>query len=449
MRTIGALGLALVIAGCSAGARAGERHVILVSVDGLASFSTADPAAPMPTLQRLAAEGATAAGLRCSFPTVTWPNHTTLVTGVSTGRHGVIGNNYFDRAKGEVVALIPDPLFDKEQIVKVPTVYDVAHRAGLRTAGVIWPATRNAPTLDLAMPDVLKQELFDRYTTPAWAAELKGIGLPLDRQEAWCKAAGGGVMRDWMYARAAAHALVTHRPHLLLLHLIELDHAQHAFGPRSAEATWALSHIDDRLRDLVEAIEAAGLAGRTTLVVVSDHGFFPYTRQAKPNALLKNAGIEPRQARVVGQGGGAFVYLLEPGLDSRVRELLAGLEGVAAVIGADQYAPLGLATPAEDPRMPDLIISAVKGYSFSDKADGAPVEPVEGVKGAHGFLPDDPEMLGTFVIWGAGVRAGVRLGVIDNVDVAPTIAHLLGLTMPGVEGKVRVELLSEPAAAAR
>jgi hypothetical protein len=114
--------------------------VVLVSVDGLAGFYLDDPRADLPTLHRMAAEGARASCMLCSFPTVTWPNHTTLVTGVPPEKHGVIGNKYFDRSSGKSVALIGDASFDKDQIVKVPTIYDVAHEAGLKTAGVIWPA---------------------------------------------------------------------------------------------------------------------------------------------------------------------------------------------------------------------------------------------------------------------------------------------------------------------
>ena len=78
-----------------------DRIVVLMSVDGLANFYMDDPAAEIPTIRKLAAEGAKAAGMRASDPTVTWPNHTTLVTGVSPAKHGVVGNNFFDRAKGE------------------------------------------------------------------------------------------------------------------------------------------------------------------------------------------------------------------------------------------------------------------------------------------------------------------------------------------------------------
>ena len=135
-----------------------NRIVVLVSLDGLASFYLNDPKAEMPTLRALAREGAVARSMVPVIPTVTWPNHTTLATGVTPALHGVIGNTYFDREKRGIVTLIQDPVFDKEEIVKVPTIYDVAKAAGLTTAGIHWPATRNAKNLDWQVPATRSME---------------------------------------------------------------------------------------------------------------------------------------------------------------------------------------------------------------------------------------------------------------------------------------------------
>jgi predicted AlkP superfamily pyrophosphatase or phosphodiesterase len=155
-----ALFLALAALWCSAAGAAAEKEalsdriVVMISVDGLAGFYLDDPKAEMPTIRKLAAEGARAEMMRASTPTVTWPNHTTLVTGVTPAKHGVVGNNYFDRVAGTNVVLIADPVFDKDQIVKVPTLYDLAKARGLKTAAIRWPATRNARTLDWTIPDM-------------------------------------------------------------------------------------------------------------------------------------------------------------------------------------------------------------------------------------------------------------------------------------------------------
>src|SRR5271163_2166238 len=86
------------------------RVVIMISVDGLAADYLDDPKAEMPTIRKMAAEGARAASMKAVNPTVTWPNHTTLVTGDQPARHGVVGNNYLDRTTGKKVTLIADPV---------------------------------------------------------------------------------------------------------------------------------------------------------------------------------------------------------------------------------------------------------------------------------------------------------------------------------------------------
>src|ERR1043166_4572066 len=104
----------------SVAAEVTNRIVVMISVDGLAGFYLDDPKAEMPTIRNLAVAGARSSQMKASTPTVTWPNHTTLVTGVNPARHGVLGNNYFDRETGKRVRLIADPVYKKEQIVKVP-----------------------------------------------------------------------------------------------------------------------------------------------------------------------------------------------------------------------------------------------------------------------------------------------------------------------------------------
>lgn len=421
-----------------------DRCVILVSVDGLANFYLDDPRAELPTIRRLAGEGARAAGIVCSFPTVTWPNHTTLVTGVSPAAHGVIGNDYLDRASGEKVSFIPDPLFDKDQIVKVPTVYDVAHQAGLVTAGVIWPATRNARTLDFTVPDMAGDDAWPKYGTASWLEELRQAGVPIEKHGTWVKETAGGVQRDWLYTRLAAHVLEHHRPNLLLVHLVEVDHVQHKFGPRSPEAYWAVSYADDRVRDIAEAAARSPLGKKTTVVIASDHGFFPIEKDIRPLVVAKRLGFAEGDAiriKVQPQGGSCMVYALGDGdraaAIERLKAELASVEGIDTVTGPEGFAALGQPTPDEDPRAPDLWLAAKSGYSFSDSEAGEEViVPKASRAGTHGYLPDQPDMLGTLVISGRGIKPGTDLGKVSNLDVAPTIARLLGVELPTAEGKV-------------
>lgn len=428
-----------------------DRCVILVSVDGLANFYLDDPLADMPFLKNLAKNGARADGLVCSFPTVTWPNHTTLVTGTTPAKHGVIGNNYLDRKSATSVAFIPDPLFDKDQIVKVPTVYDVAHRAGLVTAGIIWPATRNARTLDWTVPDMFGKEAWPKYGTKVWLDELRAAGLPVDLHGDWTREKGGGVKRDWLYSRMARHLFQNHPPNLLMIHLVEVDHIEHQYGPRSPQAYWSVSYIDDRLRDIAEAIKHSPHRDKTTLVVASDHGFFPISKDIKPNVLLKKEGLlskEKKQAYCLAQGGACMVYVLDDSKRAETIKILkkkfAKVEGVKAVLDVEEYSKLGQPTPAEDAHAPDFWLAAKSGYSFSNSQSGDDVVGPRKTKGGtHGYLPDDPDMLGSLVISGYGIKPGTRLPKTLSLDVAPTIAKLLGVKLPTAQGKALTKALVE------
>jgi predicted AlkP superfamily pyrophosphatase or phosphodiesterase len=233
----------------------------------------------------------------------------------------------------------------------------------------------------------------------------------------------------------------------VLLHLVEVDHVEHHKGPRNSESAWSISYADDRVRDVIDAIEAAGLRDRATVFVVSDHGFFGYTKTIFPNVALKKAGlitmagdqVGSRSATVVSAGGAAFVYILDQSrreeLRARLKASFSSMEGVRAVLEPKDYAAWGMATPEQDPRMGDLALAAKEGYSFSESVAGDSVMTEGPLKGTHGYLPDDPKLHATFIAWGAGIRRGARLPVTDSVNVAPTIAKLLGLAMDNVDGK--------------
>ena len=109
--------------------------VILVSVDGLAAYNFDDPAVDIPTIRWMAANGARAKSMETVFPSVTWPTHTTLVTGVRPGRHGVLGNSYYDRAQNKKIPLLPDP---GEQADCYSAAYEVWTRETSWMRGVFW-----------------------------------------------------------------------------------------------------------------------------------------------------------------------------------------------------------------------------------------------------------------------------------------------------------------------
>jgi predicted AlkP superfamily pyrophosphatase or phosphodiesterase len=203
----------------------------------------------------------------------------------------------------------------------------------------------------------------------------------------------------------------------------------HQYGPGTLAATAAIAFLDSCVTQVTEAIRAAGMADRSTVIVVSDHGFKKFTKQVRPAVALEAAGLA-KIVYVLPEGGSAYVYFdstQSAQLSPKVMKALEGIEGIDKIIGPDGFGALGLPQPDREPQMYQLLLTAKDGYSFSGAAGGPVTSEVLQQAGSHGYLAADPEMDAIFIATGYGVRAGDQLGRIANIDVAPTIAKLLGV----------------------
>jgi predicted AlkP superfamily pyrophosphatase or phosphodiesterase len=303
---------------------------------------------------------------------------------------------------------------------------------------------------------MMEQDLFEKYSTPSLLAECRQAGIPYEKQQEWCKAGNAGKSpRDFMYAQIARHLILKHKPQLLVLHLMSADGFQHGTGRQSPEAYFAVNDCDRHVRDVVEAVREAGLFESTTFIITADHGFRSFTKQIQPNVMFRKAGliaaavggkVTARRAWCLSEGGSAFVYVLDDAsraeIVADIKPKLAALDGVDWVRGPEDYAKLGFPTPDKDRRSPDLLLSAKDGFSFSEVAGGEDeITNSDTVRGTHGYDPNVDDMRAIFIATGAGIRKGAVLDEISNLDVAPTIAKLLGLEMKGVDGRVPGGLL--------
>lgn len=400
--------------------------IVLISLDGFPSSALDDPKLPIPTLRKLIRNGVSATMTPVN-PTVTWPNHTSMVTGLNADQHGLLANGAIVPT-GAWPPIKVDPRLDKEKMVRAPTVYDAAFRAGLTTAQVDWVAINNAPTITWA---------FSEWATPAGPLEremlAKGVITASDL-EGFDKA--NILFRDQIWTRAAVYLIREHKPDLLLYHLLSLDSVHHQFGPNTLAARAAIAFLDSCVAEIVTAVQDAGLAGRTTFLIVADHGFKAYTRQVRPAIALEAAGLAGK-VHVLPEGGTAYVYLAgsQAELLTKTRQALEGVEGIDRIIGAAEYPALGLPLPDKDPQFGQLLLAAKPGYSFSGATGGPVTAAVPQLSGSHGYLASDPDMNALFIASGYRVRPGVKLDRVSNLDLAPTIAQLLGISLPTAKGK--------------
>jgi predicted AlkP superfamily pyrophosphatase or phosphodiesterase len=427
----------LIVAGldCLSGqASPKNRTVIVISLDGFPAGALEDPTLPIPTLRSLIKGGAQAKRMTTVNPTVTWPNHTSMVTGVYPPQHGLFFNGTLVRGESGLPVKV-DPTVPKEKMVYTTTVYDLAQKAGLTTAQVDWVAIEKAKTITWAFPEVPSADgVVEREMVAHGIAQKTEI-------EDFRKL--NIIRRDQIWTEAAIDILREHKPNLLLFHLLTLDSTHHAYGPGTTAAKVAIGFLDSCVTRVVDAIKNGGTSDRTTILVVSDHGFKAVTHQIHADAALASAGLK-EGVQIVPEGGTAMVYFDKAHRDQllhQVTQLMAKVEGVVRVAGKADFGALHLPDPTKDAQAPDLVLVAKSGYSFSGGATGPVNVTTPQTTGSHGYLNDDPELDAIFIASGYGIRAGASLDRVRNLDVAPTIASLLGLKFGAIEGRTIKEVL--------
>jgi predicted AlkP superfamily pyrophosphatase or phosphodiesterase len=344
-----------------------NRIVVLISLDGFPAYALEDPRLPIPTLRKLAREGAAATSMRPVNPTVTWPNHTAIVTGVDASEHQVLFNGLLTRPAGGAKPTI-EPWRDKDVLVHSPTIYDVAHDAGLTTAQVDWVAIYGAKTITWQFPEIPDPNgAIERELIAAGAVTADQLSKFEDSSQVW---------QDEIWTAAAVDILEKHPPNLLLFHLLTLDDTNHEYGPMSPASFTAMAYLDDKVRQILDTLERTRLLKNATVIIVSDHGFRAIKHKIHANVLLHEKGLlaggpgtEKGEAWVVPDGGIAMVYVTsadrKAALVPELRHIFSGAEGVDRVYGVEDFGRLGLPIPNVSDQAPDLVITAQSDYSFT------------------------------------------------------------------------------------
>jgi predicted AlkP superfamily pyrophosphatase or phosphodiesterase len=317
-------------------------------------------------------------------------------------------------------------------LVLASTVYDLAHAAGLKTAEVDWVAIHEPKTITWSFAE-------RPAATDPVVREMIEAGLVTEAVIRDFSKTQIGV-RDEIWTRAAIHILQKHKPNLLLFHLLTTDSNQHRYGARSLGGNTALALADAHVKQIVDTV-----GDRATILIVSDHGFKTYDKVIHANALIAAKGWQD-DVWVVPEGGSAMVYVTRASkkaeLLGKLRAEFSSVKGIQRVLTPDEFPAYGFPPPNE--RMADLVLFADDRFAFDSIATGETIVevPAGSTPGAHGYSNQDPAMNAIFIAWGAGIKRGAKLGSIRNLDVAPTIARLLGLEMNNIEGRVLTAALA-------
>ncbi len=362
--------------------------LILVSFDGWRwDYTTAEPA---PNLRAFAAHGVRATELIPSFPSFTFPNHYTIVTGLYPGHHGIIAN------------IIADPEYPERFTMSAQTsrearwwggepIWVTAIRQGRRAAAMFWPGDE-AP-IDGVRPTYWRPFDTNVTTTERVQQVLDWLALPTEQ-----------------------------RPSFIGLYLEEVDHAGHDFGPGSPELRTAVSHLDTALQQLLDGVTRAGVADRTTIVVVSDHGMAASSEQ---RLVFLDDYIDLDTVDLI--EGGEFLQVAP--LSGTVEALYAKLHGKVphlTVYRRDQI-------PAryhyrESPRIAPVVALVDEGWILtSHRAEAKRKPDAKKRNGSHGYDPALRSMHGLFAAAGPGIRDGLVVRPFQNIHVYDFMCRVLNL----------------------
>jgi predicted AlkP superfamily pyrophosphatase or phosphodiesterase len=408
--------------------------VVVISLDAFGASLLNQPLLPVPTLHALMKSGSYASSMQPVNPTVTWPSHTSMVTGVAPAKHGLIANG---QITGQRTGNLPAVEFhaDKATLVRVPTVYDRAHDAGFTTAEMDWVAIENAKSIDwsffeqpAATSPLLKEMLADGSLTQTELDNFKKASQ---------------AYRDRIYTRGATYAIRHHHPNLVLLHLLAMDSTEHAYGFDTMAGVNTAAFLDDQVKEVVDAVREAGDSDRTTFLIVSDHGQSSVHHTVDPNAILKEAGIPPSEATALAVGGAAYIYETRrtPQLTAKIRAAFTASPATDTMPTDEETAAQGWPSRNDNPTAFDLLAYAREDWKFAAGTPQQTSTAAEPQTGAHGYPNTRPLMQGIFIANGAAIRPAGEQPAFLNINVAATIAQILGLPQTGMDGKPLTAIL--------
>lgn len=412
------------------------KHVIIITVDGFRPDFYLDPAWNANNIRSLMQDGAYTLGQNSVFPSMTYPSHTTIVTGVQPAKHGVYYNGMFE-PNGST-----GKIYWNDTSIHVPTLWKAVQDKGLKAAALLWPVSADAP-VTYNLPDIgsLGETVREQYSRPAGFVDAL-------KAEVFNGATRIEYGKDTNVAKIGAYVIRKDQPTLMTIHFFSVDHAEHMQGREGDSVKAAIAGADAGVGIIVKALKDQGIWNNTVLIVTGDHGFVTVKESVNPNVWLRKAGLANDirtgdwKAQFYSVGGSAYLYLKDKNdaaTLAQVKDILNKLspeeKKYIRVIDRKKLDEIG-----GNPEVA-LAISGENNASFGGGFEGDALKPGRG--GSHGYFPDFHEIQTGFVAHGPGIKKGAVIKMMNERDIAPTVAKLLGISFPSAAGTIPAGLLSK------
>lgn len=379
------------------------------------------------------------------YPSITYPAHTSIVTGQYPNVHGIINNT-----KLQPYMEKPD-WFWKRKAVKRKTFYEEAEKQGIRTAALLWPVTGGA-RISYNLPEVLPNRPWQNQISVSMLNGTIPYELELNKRFGSMRKGVSQPYLDNFVHASMLYTIKTYHPQLMLVHMTDVDTNRHLYGVDSKEAREALIRHDQRIGELVELLKMEGIYEKTALFILGDHSQVDAEWVLYPNFWLREKGliqmkddkIKSFQAYAHNCDGSCYIYAAK-GLDKVEREKI-----VQAVLELKECFPWAIKRIYSRREAEQMgadgscacMLEAGEGWYFLDEMETLTAKAEVGcgrphmMKGIHGYHPDLPDYQTIFIASGCGIQKGVQIGRMSLVDEGPTIAALLGLSLGETAGRV-------------
>ena len=362
-----------------------QPYVILISFDG---FRWDYPNRGLtPNIDKIIKQGVRAISLRPVFPSKTFPNHVSIVTGLYPEHHGIIHNHFKNPATDEEYSLGNRSAVKNPKWYNGEFIWETAKKQGIVTASFFWPGSE--PTAEYRQPQYYKEYQHE---------------LPYEKRIE-------GVL-NWLQMPAKK------RPHFITLYFHETDSKGHEFGPNSEEINDAIKLLDTLLGSLLSGIEKINLKDSVNIIIVSDHGMTEISEDKNVNIekILQNKKCELWET--------GSVMMVNP-LEDGIYEILKQNSGNYYVYKKDELPDFYFYS--DHPFIYPIILVAKPGYSLEKNLSAGKKE-YSVSAGNHGFEKDFLDMHGVFVASGPAFKTGYKTGTVWNIDIYPLICKILNIS---------------------
>lgn len=416
-----------------------EKYTIIISFDAV-DEKDFQILKDMPNFKYLIQNGSYSSNVESVYPSLTYPAHTTIVTGNYPNNHGIINNTLLQPKRKS-----PDWYWYRKDI-KGTTLYDLAKENGLKTASLLWPVTAKA-NIDYNMPEIFPNRLWQNQIFTSLCSGSKLFQLLVNKKFGKLRKGLAQPFLDNFVMASALYLIEKKRPNLFLIHLTDVDHFKHNYGCNSNKVLDALKRHDLRLGKIINLLKKINIFHKTTIIALGDHGHLNTQYVIKLNKLFlekgfislnNNGEIKDWDVFLNSCDGSAYIYLKNNNDNASKEKVIEDLKifskennnCINKILSVEEASSFG----ADEKCF--LMLEAKKGYYFINSIKGNIIEKTDKdfYKANHGYCPKIKGYKTIFIASGPKIKKNYEIKEMRLIDEAPTIAKILELSLGQVDG---------------